>query len=172
MNIMKNIFPNILLFIYVLHILFKLSSSKTLNYLRKISESSNPNLICMKIIDNDLYDFYDLKDEDIIIYGNLQIKFCDNIENYQSSVIYKTNEKVYRLAGNINGEGDNKNQIIIKDNNIVEFRLAYGDDFKTDKKYQVTIEFHCKEDTKIKILRGWEDFIPEKKKRIKYCCRK
>ena len=52
MNIMKNIFPNILLFIYVLDILFKLSSSKTLNYLRKISESSNPNLICMKIIED------------------------------------------------------------------------------------------------------------------------
>lgn len=135
--------------------LLNLSMIKQAKSLRKLSEdirSEGPNEICMEIYNNDLFTLFPLeKIETKVNNDKIHLKFCENIDDTGSSVIYKDGNKTTRLAGSIYGEEKNKNKIEViydKDDetkNQVKLYLAYGDNFGNSR-YKVNIVLNCKKD--------------------------
>ena len=138
-------------FVYLLN-LSMTKPAKSLRYLSEDKRSKGPNEICMEIYNNDLFSLLPLKDiETKVKNDKIQLKFCQNIDNTGSSVIYKDGDKIVRLAGNIYGEENNNNKIEVNYNaddetkNQVNLYLAYGDQIG-DSRYKVNILLNCKKD--------------------------
>ena len=128
----------------------KVNTNKSLRLLADIREEG-PNEICMEINNNDLYDLFPLQEiETKVINPNINLKFCQNINNtIKSSVIYTGEKGIIRLSGDIHGEQNNKNKIILEDSNNesnkkIKIYLAYGDKIENkDSRYKVNIELNC-----------------------------
>ena len=138
-------------FFYLLN-LSMIKPSKSLRYLSEDKRSEGPNEICMEIYNNDLFSLFPLeKIETKVKNDKIQLKFCQNINDTRSSVIYNDGNKIYRLAGNIHGEENNKNKIEVNYNeedetkNQVKLYLAYGDQIG-DSRYKVNILLNCNKD--------------------------
>ena len=119
------------------------------NILRKLEDdprTKGVNEICMEIVNNDLYDLKDLEQKTYNITENIFLTFCKNIEGYKSSCIYKNNNVIKKLAGDIHGEENNNNKIEAN-NDIVKLYLSAGDDFDSNEKYKVNIELECDKNT-------------------------
>lgn len=130
--------------------------NKTSKSFRTLSEdirSKGPNEICMEIYNNDLFSLFPLQNiETKVSNDKIHLKFCQNINDTGSSVIYKDDEnKIVKLAGNIHGEKNNKNKIEVnydennQTNNQVNLYLAYGDSIGNSN-YKVNIFLNCKKD--------------------------
>ena len=78
--------------------------------LDKSDRSKGANEICLEYSGNTLYDLFKLKNEEIKLDNNIELKFCQNIYRNKSSCIYIRDNKVIRLAGDIAGEKNNKNK--------------------------------------------------------------
>ena len=129
---------------------------KPLKSLRALSEdirSKGPNEICMEIYNNDLFSLFPLQNiETKVNNEKIHLKFCQNINDTGSSVIYKDDEnKIVKLAGNIHGEKNNKNKIEVyydendQTKNQVNLYLAHGDSIGNSN-YKVNIILNCKKD--------------------------
>ena len=98
----------------------------------------------MLINENDLYDLKDLEDKTYNITSNIDLKFCNNIDDYKSSCLYKSqNNQKIKLSGDIKGEENNKNKIELVENNTLKIYLASGDSNSQGEKYKVAIELQC-----------------------------
>ena len=138
-------------FLYLLN-LSMIKPAKSLRYLSEDKRSEGPNEICMEIYNNDLFSLFPLQNiETKVKNDKIQLKFCQNINDTKSSVIYNDGNKIYRLAGNIHGEENNKNKIEVyynendEEKNQVNLYLAYGDQIG-DSRYKVSILLNCKKD--------------------------
>lgn len=134
---------NIGIFIYMINFFDNLLEVNTI--LRKLEDdprTKGSNEVCMKIIDNDLYDLFGLENKIYNVTNNIKLRLCDNIDGYKSSCIYKNGDITNNLAGDIKGEENNKNKIEVT-NEIVKIYLAAGNKFKNDQRYKVNIEIKC-----------------------------
>jgi hypothetical protein len=100
----------------------------------------------MQIDNYDLYDLINLTDKVFNITENIKLKFCQNIENYESSCIYKRGETIKKLSGNIRGEEGNYNKVEVKADGVMVY-LSAGENFNENEKYKVNIEIKCDEKT-------------------------
>ena len=148
-------------FLYLLNLLI-LKPAKPLRYLSEDKRSEGPNEICMEIHNNDLFSLFPLKDiETKVNNDKIHLKFCQNINNTGSSVIYQDGNITTKLAGNIYGEENNKNKIEVNYNeedetkNKVNLYLAYGDKIGTSR-YKVNIFLNCKKDVDFNCLETTE----------------
>lgn len=138
-----------LIFVNFIIILYFISDfNRTSNILRKLNEDDprkkGANEICMLINENDLYDLKDLEDKTYNITSNIDLKFCNNFEDYKSSCLYKSqNNQKIKLSGDIKGEENNKNKIELVENNTLKIYLASGDSNSQGEKYKVAIELQC-----------------------------
>ena len=134
---------NIGIFIYMINFYDNLLEVNTI--LRKLEDdprTKGSNEVCMKIIDNDLYDLFGLENKIYNVTNNIKLRLCDNIDGYKSSCIYKNGDITNNLAGDIKGEENNKNKIEVT-NEIVKIYLAAGNKFKNIQRYKVNIEIKC-----------------------------
>ena len=134
---------NIGIFIYIINFFDNLLKVNII--LRKLEDdprTKGSNEVCMKIIDNDLYDLFGLENKIYNVTNNIKLRLCDNIDGYKSSCIYKNGDITNNLAGDIKGEENNKNKIEVT-NEIVKIYLAAGNKFKNDQRYKVNIEIKC-----------------------------
>jgi hypothetical protein len=166
-------------FLYLLNLLI-LKPAKPLRYLSEDKRSEGPNEICMEIHNNDLFSLFPLKDiETKVNNDKIHLKFCQNINNTGSSVIYQDGNITTKLAGNIYGEENNKNKIEVNYNeedetkNKVNLYLAYGDKIGTSR-YKVNIFLNCKKDVDFNCLETTEFDINKDELNItadsKYAC--
>ena len=135
---------NIILSIFIINYFF--NTSNIIIGLRNLGNdprTEGANEFCMEIDGNDLYDLKELEDDKYNITENIFLKFCKNIDNYDSSCIYQKDNETIKLSGKIQGEEKNKNKIEIISNGL-KILLAYGDKYKdTNNRYQVNIELEC-----------------------------
>ncbi len=133
-----------------------------INSLRELGTASRTegvNENCFEIIGNDLYDLTSLSDKErsisISTNENIVYHLCKNVEGYQGSVIYKKGDKTLRLAGDVNGEENNNNKVVVESINsnntilnTVKLVLAQGEkcEYDPNKKYEVTVELTCDND--------------------------
>lgn len=144
----------ILAIIYLIE-LITLNLNKNSNFIRVLEENIREKKVNYNCIEFDgpyLFNLFGLKNVNkskiFPDNQNIEFQFCDNVENEQSSCIYKNGEKKYRLSGDINGEQNNNNKIKVdnQDNNqTVYLYLAEGDNCKSDqsKKYRIDITLIC-----------------------------
>ena len=99
------------------------------------SKGANEN--CIGFVNNDLYTVFEVKGE-VDIGGNYSLSLCENIGNYKSSFIFKNDKNIIRLAGDINGEKDNKNKFVINDT-LITIYLAAGDICSGTERYKVEL---------------------------------
>ena len=99
------------------------------------SKGANEN--CIGFVDNNLYAIFELKGP-VKLEENYNLSLCENIGNYKSSFILKNDTKIIRLAGDINGEKNNKNKIVINDTSI-KIYLAGGDICNGKERYKVEL---------------------------------
>ena len=113
-----------LIFINFIIILYFISDfNRPSNIIRKLNEddprTKGANEICMLINENDLYDLKDLEDKTYNITSNIDLKFCNNIDDYKSSCLYTQNNQKIKLSGDIKGEENNnkypKSLILIRE---------------------------------------------------------
>ena len=136
---------NIIISIYIINSYFINIPNTTIS-LRNLAEdprTKGANEICMLIQDNDLYDLKELEVNKYPIGENIFLKFCKNIDEYDSSCIYKKDTEVIKLSGDIKGEEGNKNKIELISNDILKIYLASGEKYNETAKYQVNIELKC-----------------------------
>lgn len=183
----KNIFLITINIIAVLYIIDSIKiglKNKITN--RKLEESdrtSGANEICMEFVGVFKYDLLGLKDIDTSVNNSdIELKFCKNIGETNSSCIYKNDSSYIRLAGDINGEENNKNKIEVKHSDDlsqrqVTYYLAAGDKCKfQDTNYKVTIQLYCDNSTDFKLLKSEDQFDPYSKcdltieAKSKYAC--
>jgi hypothetical protein len=88
---------------------------------------------------NDLYTLFNAKG---IVYSlpddRITLSLCENIDNIKSSCILKNGTNIIRLAGDINGENNNKNKFEIYRGSI-KIYLAAGDICNNQEKYKVDL---------------------------------
>lgn len=121
--------------------------SKLLRLLEEDIRETGENEICEKstlFYKYDLNELKNLKKENLNLGEDIEFNFCKNIDNKDSSCIYKDT----RLSGNINGEANSKNKIAIFEENekkIIELYLAAGDECISDsnKNYKININLTC-----------------------------
>ena len=106
------------------------------------SKGANEN--CIGFVDNNLYAIFEQKGQ-IKLEENYNLSLCENIGNYKSSFILKNDTKIIRLAGDINGEKNNKNKIVINDTSI-KIYLAAGDICNGKERYKVELSMRGKPD--------------------------
>lgn len=130
--------------------LVSLNSDEATEQFKDINEN------CLHIHEKELTNLFELsgktRKETTSDGGEIQYNFCENINSIKGSVIYKKENETIRLAGDIKGEDDNVNKVLVqKDVNStkVTLKLAKGDFCKKDvsKKYQFYIELTCKKDS-------------------------
>ena len=121
--------------------------SKLLRLLEEDIRETGENEICEKstlFYKYDLNELKNLKKENLNLGEDIEFNFCKNIDNKDSSCIYKDT----RLSGNINGEANSKNKIAIfeeDEKKIIELYLAAGDKFNSErtKNYKININLTC-----------------------------
>ena len=81
--------------------------------------------------------------------GKIKLNFCQNTANTNSTVIKEEKEKITRLSGPIEGDGEDINQwsemISQTDNKAlgVKIDLAQGEVCKDNERHQTTIKMYC-----------------------------
>ena len=102
--------------------------------------SKGPNENCMAFVNEDLYTVFRIKGKVYFRddYG-ITLSLCENIENTKSSCILKNGTNTIRLAGDINGEINNKNKLVIINDTLIKIYLAAGDICKDQERYKVDI---------------------------------
>ena len=75
---------------------------------------------------------------------NIFLRFCKNIDNYDSTCIYKTENKEIKLSGDIKGEDGNKNKVE-KDSNGLILYLSSGEKNSQNQNYKVNVKLQCEE---------------------------
>ena len=147
----KNTF-HFLIFIFLISL--NLSQINT-RLLSTLDDDDSPNQNCFLIQDNTntKYDLTDLsserrslttKDGKTILY-----QFCKNIDDTKSSVILKSDSESSnstRLAGNVKGETNSKNRILVGSNKTLIIHLAEGDKCSSKENYNFTINLKCNAD--------------------------
>ena len=120
-------------------------SKQNINKIRALNDDENdprskgPNENCMAIINNDLYTIFGVQGEvDLRLYTNISLSLCENIGNIKSSCILKKGTNTIRLAGDINGEKNNKNKLVIN-GTLIKIYLAAGDICKDQERYTVDL---------------------------------
>ena len=90
--------------------------------------SKGPNENCMAFVNEDLYTVFRIKGKVYFRddYG-ITLSLCENIENTKSSCILKNGANTIRLAGDINGEINNKNKLVIINDTLIKIYLTAGD---------------------------------------------
>ena len=86
---------------------------QNINKIRSLNDDNDPrsegaNENCIGFVNNDLYTIFEVKGA-VYIGENYSLSLCENIGNYKSSFISKNGTNITRLAGDINGEKNNKN---------------------------------------------------------------
>ena len=162
----KNIVLNFMAFIAIISAISTEKENGLFNPLSFLSEKQKmisfstdiPELINIKCLYSKDYNVYSLqtlqkkdgdyetKDSD----GNkVFYNFCQNTKKSDTSTVVKIvdNDKIVRLAGSIEGEGDKKNkwtQVGEKeDPKGIEIELVPGDECKTGSYHQTTIKIKC-----------------------------
>lgn len=156
----KNI---VLLGINIIAILFVINSFKITNVpIRRLEDDdirkNKPNQICMEIQGESLFNFFELSKINTTFEnddgGSIQLQFCENIDGYKSTCIYKNGDKVIKLAGSFEGEDDNYNRILTTDDDNEKkkayFYLAAGEKCNSGN-YKVKIELECDEKEEFKL---------------------
>ena len=136
---------NAILILCIINI-FNIPTKKpyTLRKLEDDPRKNGTNMICMQIDHYDLYDLIDLENKVYNITENINLKFCQNIDNYESTCIYKNGETIKKLSGNIRGEEGNYNKVEIKPDGVMVY-LSAGENFNDKEKYKVNIDIKCDE---------------------------
>ena len=122
--------------------------------IRKLNEedprSKGANELCMGFEGYSQANLFILNNTTIDVNENIQLKLCQNINDTKSSCIYKNNSTIIRLAGDINGENNNKNKIKVIQPSLdfiyeseLKIYLAEGDICKNGKRYKVQIDLYC-----------------------------
>ena len=150
----KNI---VLLGINIIAILFVINSFKiTKAPIRRLDDDdirkTKPNQICMEIQGKSLYNFFELSKINTTFEnddgGSIQLQFCENIDGYDSTCIYKNGDKVIKLAGSFEGEDGNYNRILIteydNEKKNAYIYLAAGEKCNSGN-YKVNIQLKCDE---------------------------
>ena len=135
---------NIIIFIYIINP-FSKTNIQNIRNLEEDPRTKGVNEICMQIDGNDLYDLKDLETKKYNLTQNIFLQFCKNIDNYDSSCIYQTENKVIKLSGDIKGEEGNNNKVEIKSNGLLNVFLSAGEKNSQNKNYKVNIELQCDE---------------------------
>lgn len=141
-----------------------IDKKKIIRSLLDTIEPKEANENCLKIKDYSLFNLFGLSEKQYYIHnyksGTLKYNFCKNVENENSSVIFipkNDPKKKIRLSGNINGEKDNKNKVILEYHGNEEneghnktkiiLKLATGDKCLSKKNsseyYQFSFVFTC-----------------------------
>ena len=134
---------NIIIFIYIINPFSNLNKRNVRN-LEEDPRTEGVNEICMKIDGNDLYDLKELETKTYNLTQNIFLRFCKNIDNYDSTCIYKTENKEIKLSGDIKGEDGNKNKVE-KDSNGLILYLSSGEKNKQNQNYKVNVKLQCDE---------------------------
>ena len=159
-------------FIFTFFILLNLSQINS-NFINKINprllsttddRTEGPNQNCLLIKEDIRYELTSLSSELRNVTdekGNsFFYQFCKNINDTESSVIYKSENKniTYKLAGSVYGEKNSKNKISVQ-NNTMTIHLSEGEKCAGDesKKYDFTIILTCNEGVKFNLTEFNED---------------
>jgi hypothetical protein len=86
----------------------------------------------------DLYTLFNAKGKVALPDDRITLSLCENIGNLKSSCILKNGIYIIRLAGDINGENNNKNKFEIYGSSI-KIYLAAGDICNNQEKYKVDL---------------------------------
>lgn len=149
---------NIIAFLYLIN-LFNINNDSIRRLAEQDNRSKKPNQICMEIIGYTLFDFFNLSTKNVSGTsdddGIIELKFCENINDYKSTCILKKDGKVIKLAGDVSGEDKNYNRIIIdnydkKKERVANIYLAAGDKCKSEK-YKVKMQLKCDENEEFKL---------------------
>lgn len=153
---------NCIVLLYVINYFGNIT--RVVNIIRKLEEdprTKGVNEICMEIVGNDLYDLKELEDKTYNLTKNILLRFCKNIEGQESSCIYKENDKVIKLAGNIKGEKGNYNKFKVE-NDLVKIYLSSGEKNKNkNENYLVNIEISCNQTINEFQTANISDFNPD-----------
>ena len=134
---------NIIIFIYIINP-FSNPIKRNERNLEEDPRTEGVNEICMKIDGNDLYDLKELETKTYNLTQNIFLRFCKNIDNYDSTCIYKTENKEIKLSGDIKGEDGNKNKVE-KDSNGLILYLSSGEKNSQNQNYKVNVKLQCDE---------------------------
>ena len=134
---------NIIIFIYIINP-FSNPIKRNERNLEEDPRTEGVNEICMKIDGNDLYDLKELETKTYNLTQNILLRFCKNIDNYDSTCIYKTENKTIKLSGDIKGEDGNKNKVE-KDSNGLILYLSSGEKNTQNQNYKVNVKLQCDE---------------------------
>ena len=139
------LFISIVIIVFICLINPSSSLSESIRKLADDPRTEGVNEICMEIDGNDLYDLKDLEKKTYNLTEKIFLKFCKNIDNYESSCIYKEGDEVIKLAGDIKGKKGNNNKIEIISNGFLKIYLSAGDKNPKNENYKVDIELRCDE---------------------------
>ena len=162
-KIVFNVKNIVLLGINIIAILFVINSLKISNVtIRRLGDDdirkSKPNQICMEIQGKFLFNFFELSKINTTFEnddgGSIKLQFCENIDGYQSTCIYKNGDKVIKLAGRFEGEDNNYKRIQITDYDNEKKKayiyLAAGEKCNSGN-YKVNIVLTCDEKEEFKL---------------------
>ena len=120
--------------------------------------SKGPNQNCMTFKNNDLFTLFNEKGKVDFPDDRITLSLCENIDNIKSSCILKNGIYIIRLAGDINGENNNKNKFEIYDGSI-KIYLAAGDICNDQEKYKVDLTIEAVESSEQDKFSKKEDII-------------
>ena len=132
-----------LIFIFISIGLQKRIFKPNINTIRSLIDNydprwKGPNENWMSFQDYDLYTLFNAKGKVDLPDDRITLSLCQNIGNIKSSCILKNGTNTIRLAGDINGENNNKNKFEIKVGTIFIY-LAAGDFCNDQERYKVDI---------------------------------